>query len=211
METDIIKVAIVEDTDEIREALRVLINGSVGFECKSVFPDAEQALLNLPDVKPDVVVMDIHLPRLSGIEAVRRLKSIIPKTQFLMYTVHDDDDSIFDALAAGATGYILKKTSPAQIMIDIKDIVNGNSPMSGEIARRIVESMHRGKQLHKNATHDLTERESEILSLLQKGLLYKEIAQKLNISKDTVKKHIQHIYTKLQVQTRIEAVNKAFR
>lgn len=206
-----IKVAIVEDTDEIREALRVLINGSLGFECLNAFPDAESAILNLPGKDIDAVIMDIHLPKINGVKAVEHLKKVMPQTQFMMYTVHDDDDHVFEALRAGATGYILKRTSPAQILIDLKDLVNGCSPMSGEIARKIVESMQRGKQLSRKDAEELTEREMEILELLQKGLIYKEVADKLCISKDTVKKHIQHIYQKLQVQTRMEAVNKVFR
>ncbi len=208
---DNIRVAIVEDMEEIREALRVLINGSIGYECTHTFPDAESAIVKLPGINIDAVIMDIHLPKMNGVKAVEHLKKVMPGTQFIMYTVHDDDDHVFEALRAGATGYILKRTSPAQILIDLKDLVNGCSPMSGEIARKIVESMQRGKQLSKKDAEELTEREMEILELLQKGLIYKEIADKLCISKDTVKKHIQHIYQKLQVQTRMEAVNKVFR
>lgn len=206
-----IRVAIVEDKDEIREALRVLINGSIGYECVLTFPDAESAVATLPTNPVDAVIMDIHLPGITGDRAVAMLKPVLPDTQFMMFTIFDDDDHIFNALQAGATGYILKGTPPAKILNDIKDIVNGHSPMSGAIARRVIENMHRGMRIIKQETENLSSREIEILEHLQKGLMYKEIADKLFISKDTIKKHIQHIYKKLHVQTRMEAVNKTFR
>ncbi len=207
MET--INVAIVEDLEEIREALRVLINGSQGFSCTHVYADAEQALLELPNLKPDVALVDIHLPGLNGIECVQDLKDQMPATQFMMCTVYDDDDHIFDALKAGATGYILKRTSPAQILEAIRELHSGGSPMSSEVARRVINSIQK-KHAPSEAVEILTQREKEILDYLALGFLYKEIADKLTISKETVKKHIHNIYEKLQVQTRTEALNKAF-
>lgn len=204
-----ISVSIVEDTEDIREALRVLINGSTGFECRHVFPDAENALENMPADDIDVVLMDINLPGMDGIECMKALKPKMPRTQFMMCTVYDDDDYIFKALQSGATGYILKRTSPAQILEAIRDLHEGGSPMSSEIARRVVDSMQKKKRTS-GAVEMLTERETEILDFLAKGFLYKEIAAELSISKETVKKHIHNIYDKLQVQTRTEALNKAF-
>jgi DNA-binding NarL/FixJ family response regulator len=206
-----IRVSIVEDIREIRDALRVLINGSDGFQCIHVFQDAEEALENMPVDEVDVVLMDITLPRMSGIDCMKLLKPKMPGgVQFLMCSVHDDDDHIFNALQAGAAGYILKRTSPAQILEAISDIYAGGSPMSSEIARRVVAMI----QQQGTASPDvevLTDREQEILDLLSQGYLYKEIAEQLYISKLTVKKHIHNIYDKLQVQNRTEALNKARR
>jgi DNA-binding NarL/FixJ family response regulator len=204
-----IDVAIVEDLEEIREALRVLINGSQGFSCTHVYADAEQALVHLPDLEPDVALIDIHLPGKSGIECVQELKEQMTGTQFMMCTVYDDDDHIFDALKAGATGYILKRTSPAQILEAIRELHSGGSPMSSEVARRVINSIQK-KNAPSEATEILTQREKEILDFLALGFLYKEIADKLSISRETVKKHIHNIYEKLHVQTRTEALNKAF-
>ena len=204
-----INVSIVEDTEDIRNALHVLINGSKGFECVHVFADAEEALQNMSSKEIDVVLMDIGLPGMDGIECMKILKPEMPKTQFIMCTVYDDDDHIFNALRSGASGYILKRTSPAQILEAIRDLYEGGSPMSSEIARRVVESMHKSEK-RSEAVELLTPRENEILDLLAKGYLYKEIAAQLFISKETVKKHIHSIYDKLHVQTRTEALNKAF-
>jgi len=206
---DKIKVSIVEDTDDIRNALRVLVNGSKGFECVHVFPDAEEALQNMSSKDIDIVLMDIGLPGMNGIECMKTLKPEMPKAQFMMCTVYDDDDHIFNALKSGASGYILKRTSPAQILEAIQDLHEGGSPMSSEIARRVVDSMQKSKK-RSEATEMLTDREKEILDFLAKGFLYKEIAAELSVSKETVKKHIHNIYDKLHVQNRTEALNKAF-
>lgn len=206
---DEISVVIVEDIDDIRNAMRVLIGGSDGFKCQHVFENAEIALLQLPKLKPDVVLMDINMPGKNGIECVRELKPLLPETQFMMCTVYDDDDHIFNALQAGATGYILKRTSPAQILEAIRDLYSGGSPMSSEIARRVVASLQ-AKNKTNTASSILSDREKEILDYLAKGFLYKEIATALFISKETVKKHIHNIYEKLHVQTRTEALNKFF-
>jgi DNA-binding NarL/FixJ family response regulator len=210
MTDQVIRVSIVEDIPEIRDALRVLINGSVGFECKHVFRDAEEALDNMPGDEVDVVLMDITLPRMNGIECMKILKNRMPRVQFMMCSVHDDDDHIFNALQSGASGYILKRTSPAQILEAISDINAGGSPMSSEIARRVV-AMIQQKGTPTQEVEVLTEREKEILDLLAQGYLYKEIAEELFISKLTVKKHIHNIYEKLQVQNRTEALNRARR
>ncbi len=208
MET--IDVAIVEDVDEIREALRVLINGSQGFTCTQVFASAEAAITELPADPPDVGLIDIHLPGKSGIDCVQELKARMSQTQFMMCTVYDDDEHIFDALKAGATGYILKRTSPAQILEAIRELYSGGSPMSSEVARRVINSIQKKNSHSAEAVEVLTDREKEILDHLALGFLYKEIADKLSISKETVKKHIHNIYEKLHVQTRTEALNKAF-
>ncbi|MFC1732462.1 response regulator [candidate division KSB1 bacterium] len=206
---NIIQVSIVEDTDDIRNALRVLIDGSPGFECVHVYADAEEALRDMSSKDIDIVLMDIGLPGMDGIECMKKLKPEMPKAQFMMCTVYDDDDHIFNALRSGASGYILKRTSPAQILEAIHDLHEGGSPMSSEIARRVVDSMQK-KCKSSEAIELLTPRENEILDFLAKGYLYKEIAAELFISKETVKKHIHSIYDKLHVQTRTEALNKAF-
>ncbi len=202
-----ITVAIVEDNNEIREAMRTLINGSNGYTCLNAYPSATEAMDELPKLKLDVVLMDINMPGISGIEAVAILKTKMPATHFMMVTVFDDDENIFNALKAGATGYILKRTSPAQLLDLILEMHQGGSPMSPEIARRVVVSL----QNKKNETIEiLTDREKQILDLLAKGFLYKEIAVTLEVGYETVKKHIQNIYQKLQVQNKVEALNKAF-
>lgn len=209
MNEEKIIVSIVEDTEDIREALRVLINGSDGFECVHVYADAEEALDKMSANEINVVLMDINLPGMDGIGCMKTLKPAMPNAQFMMCTVYDDDDHIFNALQSGASGYILKRTSPAQILEAIRDLHEGGSPMSSEIARRVVDSMQRTRK-PSEAVELLTEREKEILDFLAKGYLYKEIATELFISKETVKKHIHNIYNKLHVQTRTEALNKAY-
>ncbi len=201
-----ITVAIVEDNNDIREAMRVLINGSAGFSCTNVFSTADEAVVELPKFISNIILMDIQMPGMKGIECVSILKEKMPDSHFMMVTVFEDDDNIFNALKAGASGYILKRTSPAQILEAIKEMYYGGSPMSPEIARRVVISL----QKTKNNTEILTNREKEILDFLAKGFLYKEIATELDISYETVKKHIQNIYEKLQVQNKVEALNKAF-
>ena len=209
MSEQTIRVSVVEDINEIRDALRALINGTEGFECRHVFRDAEEAIEKMPLSELDVVLMDISLPRMNGIECMTILKKNNPGVQFMICTVHDDDDHIFNALQSGASGYILKRTSPAQILEAISDLYAGGSPMSSEIARRVVASIQKKGQVSSDA-EILTEREKEILDLLAQGYLYKEIATELYISKLTVKKHIHNIYDKLHVQTRTEALNKAY-
>ena len=202
-----IRVSIVEDTDDIREAMRVLINGSQGFECIHVFPDGETALLGLPSNDIDVVLMDINLPGMNGIECMRQVKDKMPQAQFMMCTVYDDDECIFSALESGATGYLLKRTSPAQILEAIRDLHEGGSPMSSEIARRVVAAMQKKNKPSANA-EILSDREKEILDFLAKGFLYKEIAETMQVTYATVHTRIRHIYEKLHVHSRTEAVAK---
>jgi DNA-binding NarL/FixJ family response regulator len=203
-----IKVSIVEDIKDIREGLQLLINSNDAFSCMHTYPSAEDALLNLPKALPDVVLMDIHLPGINGIEAVKRLKPLYPSVQFIMSTVYDDDENIFESLKAGATGYLLKKTSPAKILEAITEVYNGGSPMSAQIARQVIGTFQKKNPI--DEASELTPREKEILKALSKGLRYKEIAHEMQISMDTVRTHVRHIYEKLQVQSRTDAVNKVY-
>ena len=168
MNENIITVSIVEDSDAIREALHVVINGSTGFECIHVYADAESALEDMPSREIDVVLMDINLPVMNGIECMTLLKNKMPDTQFMMCTVYENDDAIFSALESGATGYLLKRTSPAQILEAIRELQEGGSPMSSEIARRVVEGMQ-GKKMSSGSLETLTDREKEILQFWTSG------------------------------------------
>jgi DNA-binding NarL/FixJ family response regulator len=206
MET--IRVCVVEDIPEIREGVRFVINQTPGFECTSVFENAEDAVSGLPGLKPHIVVMDINLPGMSGIECIRRVKAGAPHTQFVMFTVFEDSEQVFEALAAGASGYLLKKTPPHKIIEALHELHEGGSPMSASIARKVVTSFQ--KQPPREESHNLSVREKEILDWLSKGLLYKEIADKLSISTGTVRQHIHNIYEKLHVQNRTEAINKVY-
>ncbi|HVW15705.1 MAG TPA: response regulator transcription factor [Mucilaginibacter sp.] len=203
-----IDVAIVEDIKEIREGLKILINLSEGFSCEKVYSTAEQALQSLPLAKPDVVLMDINLPGISGIECVKQLKPICPDTQFIMSTVYEDDENIYESLKAGATGYLLKKTVPSRILEAISEVYDGGSPMSTQIARRVIASFQKEDNIA--SSEILTSREKEILKNLSDGLRYKEIAAKLKISIETVRSHARRIYEKLHVQSRTEALNKVY-
>ncbi len=202
-----IDVAIVEDHDDIREGLAALINGAEGFRCVATYANAETALEELPELEPDVVLMDIGLPGISGIECIPILKAQHPQMQIMMLTIYEDDDKIFNSLKAGATGYILKKTPPAQLLQAIHDLHNGGSPMSSQIARKVVQTF---QSLHAPSptAEPLSKREQEILSYLAKGHLYKEIAATLHLSVETVRTHLRNIYEKLHVRTRTEAVVK---
>lgn len=201
-------VAIVEDIKEIREGLKLLIDERDGFECRYSFSSAEEALIALPKIKPDVVLMDIHLPGMNGIECIKKLKPLCENTLFIMSTVYEDDDNIFESLKAGASGYLLKKTSPDKILEAIREVVNGGSPMSGQIARRVISSFQKKDSI--DASEILTNKEKEILKALAKGLRYKEIAELMTISIETVRSHARNIYEKLQVQSRTEALNKIY-
>lgn len=205
-----IKVAIVEDDSKIRESIKLILNGTQEFSCIAVYEDAESALYDLPSKNPDVVLMDINLPQMSGIECVRLLKQKIPEILIIMLTMYQDFLKIFNSLQAGAVGYLLKSSSPIEILQAIKDVSNGGSPMSAQIARKVVQSFYRPNSDFK-ATVKLTERETEILDLLSKGYINKEIAELLSISPDTVHNHLRRIYEKLQVHTRTEAVVKYLR
>jgi DNA-binding NarL/FixJ family response regulator len=202
-----IKIALVEDDNTVREGLQMLIQGTPGFECIATFACGERAIEELPGLKPDVVLMDINLPGISGIDCITQLKEHHPDIIFIMLTVFEDNEAIFRSLTAGASGYLLKQTPPAKLLEAIVDVYHGGSPMSSEIARKVVQSFQHPSTLFK-PENSLTKREEEVLALLSKGFLYKEIADMSNISIDTVRSHIRHIYEKLQVNTRTEAILK---
>jgi DNA-binding NarL/FixJ family response regulator len=199
-----IRVAIVEDQDEVREGLAYLVDSAEGFHCAGAYADAETALDELDRSAPDVVLMDIGLPRMDGIEATRRVRERRPATQVMMLTVYEDEGRIFDSLRAGATGYVLKKTPPAQLLEWIGVLHGGGSPISSQIARRVIEVFHHPTPAT-DATADLTPREREILELLVRGYRYAEIGEQLFISLDTVRTHVRHVYEKMQVRSRAEA------
>ena len=202
-----IRVAIVEDRSEVRQGLAYLISGSEGFDCVATFEDAESALAAMDDLEVDVVLLDIGLPGMSGIDALPQLKKKRPRAQVMMLTVYEDDDRIFQSLQAGATGYVLKKTPPSELLKNIIMLNNGGSPMSSQIARRVVETFHKPAALPA-VEEALTPREQEILELLVQGYRYREIAEELFVSLDTVRTHIRHIYEKLHVRSRTEAAMK---
>jgi DNA-binding NarL/FixJ family response regulator len=203
-----ISVSIVEDDAGVRATLAELIDGSPGFRCLSQHGTAENALQDIPGANPNVVLMDINLPGLSGVDCVRRLKPLLPQTQIIMLTVYQNIEHIFNALAAGATGYLLKQTPPAQLLAAIRDVHGGGSPMSSHIARKIVQSFQRPATAAHAETQNLSPREAEVLDLLAKGYLYKEIADRTGLTYATVHTHIRHIYEKLHVRSRAQAVAK---
>jgi len=203
----LIHIAIVEDDKTIREGLQMLISGSPGFTCIAAYGSAEDAIAAWPDPPPDVALMDINLPGMNGIDCLISLKTLHPTVQFIMLTIFEASDAIFKSLAAGASGYLLKQTPPAKLLEAIEDVFRGGSPMSGEIARKVVQSFQNPPELPE-ALKQLSKREEDVLSLLAKGFLYKEIAEKLFISIETVRAHIRKIYEKLQVNTRTEATLK---
>lgn len=203
-----ISVAIVEDNPAIREGLSLLIDGSEGFSCKQIYSNAEEAIKKIPISPPDVVLMDINLPGASGIEAVRQLKPKCPSIQFMMCTIYENDEHIFESLKVGANGYLLKKTAPAKMLEAITEIYNGGSPMSGQIARKVITAFQPANQKGEDG---LSERELEIVDALAKGYRYKEIADNYFVSIETVRSHIRNIYEKLQVHSRTDAINKVFK
>ncbi|MFA7419059.1 MAG: response regulator transcription factor [Melioribacteraceae bacterium] len=206
-EKESIKIVLVEDKKEIRDGLNAIISGAHGFEFVAGFADAETALKEIPSLKADVVLMDINLPNMSGIECVKKLKPLLTTTQIIMLTMYDDNEHVFEALKSGASGYLLKRTSPTKILEAVEEVVAGGSPMSMQIARMVVQSFS-VKPLKSNLDQKLTEREFEILGQLSKGLRYKEIADNLFISIETVRTHLRKIYEKLQVRNSTEAVLK---
>jgi RNA polymerase sigma factor (sigma-70 family) len=205
-----VTVSIVEDSDKLRETLVRVLNRADGFHCVSHYANAEDALKDLPQAKPDVVLMDINLPGMNGVECVRQLKKIAPEIQVMMLTVYEDTENIFDALAAGASGYMLKRTAGKELLEAIEEVKRGGSPMTTHIARKVVQSFQRSAEAEAQ-TESLSEREQQVLDLLSRGLIYKEIAEKLGISYETVHTYIRRIYEKLQVRTRTEAVAKFLR
>jgi DNA-binding NarL/FixJ family response regulator len=204
-----IRVAIVEDLHDIRRGLSALIGGSPGFKCVGEYADGEEAVAAIPSVKPDIVLMDIDMPRMNGIECIKQLKVNLPELQIMMLTVFEDDEKIFQALLAGANGYLLKKTPPAKLLEAIQELHSGGSPMSSQIARKVVGAFQKMGE-SKKETENLSVREHEILSYLAKGFRYKEIAGELFISVETVRTHLRNIYEKLHVRSGTEAVLKYF-
>jgi RNA polymerase sigma factor (sigma-70 family) len=203
-----IKVCIVEDVKEVRDGIVSLLTMDDRFEMLAAYPNAETAVEGIPAWEPDVTIMDINLPGVNGVECIKIVKKSCPKCQFIMFTIYEDDEKVFEALNAGATGYLLKKTPLSKIADSLAELHEGGSPMSTQIARKVI------NQFKKNEASEvidiLSTRENESLHLLAKGLLYKEIAEKLGISVATVRQHIHRIYEKLHVQNRTEAINKAF-
>ena len=202
-----ITVSIVEDDAPVRDVLTEWIRGADGFKCVGVYENAEVALAALPQEKPSVVLMDINMPGMSGIECVRRLKPQMLGTQFMMLTVYEDPDHIFKALSSGASGYMLKRTPRTELLAAVMDVHAGGSPMSSNIARKIVQSFQRFNT-SPTETDNLSPREREVLELLARGYLYKEIAEALHISVPTVNSHIRRIYEKLHVRSRSQAIAK---
>lgn len=202
-----ISVSIVEDSDQVRATLARLINRAEGFSCLNQYASAEAALEGLTKERPNVVLMDINLPGINGVECVRRLKQLAPEIQVMMLTVYEDTENIFNALAAGATGYLLKRTSTQELLAAIREVNQGGSPMTTHIARKVVQSFQRTSPTAA-PTESLSPREQEVLDFLARGFLYKEIADNLGISYETVHTYIRRIYEKLQVRTRTEAVAK---
>jgi len=202
-----IRIAVVEDDKMVREGLQMLLEGSPGFSCVATYANGEDAMVSLPEIEPDVVLMDINLPGMNGFECIRSLKALDLSMLFIMLTVFENADTIFNSLSAGASGYLLKQTPPAKLLEAIQDVYGGGSPMSNEIARKVVESFQK-PIIASEPLVGLTKREEELLSYLAKGYLYKEIAGLMFISIDTVRSHIRKIYEKLQVNTRTEATLK---
>jgi len=202
-----ITISIVEDHDQFRNTLEIIIRGQKDFALVNSYSNAEKAIQDLPENPPDIVITDITLPGMKGTELIMKLKTILPQTQFMVCSIHDDNDTIFETLKSGASGYILKVPVTAEdILRAIRDLYNGGSPMSPFIARKVINSFQKPVV---NEVHSLLSlREKEVLELLSKGLLYKEIAEQLGVSTETVKKHLKNIYQKLHVQNKVEAVNK---
>ena len=202
-----ISVSIVEDNEQLRGTLARVLNRAEGFRCVSHYGSAEAALEGLVKDRPEVVLMDINLPGMNGVECVRQLKQAMPQAMVIMLTVYEDTENIFNALAAGASGYLLKRTKSAELLEAIKEVHRGGSPMTTHIARKVVQSFQKAG-LSPQPTENLSQREQEVLDCLSQGFFYKEIAEKLGISYETVHTYIRRIYEKLQVRTRTEAVAK---
>jgi two-component system, NarL family, response regulator LiaR len=205
-----ITVAVIEDLIDYRNGLVAMIDWTEGYKCVGAYESAEEAKLFLEEIKPQVCICDIGLPGINGIELIKWIKNKLPDTLCMMCTAYDADEKVFEALQAGAYGYILKSVQPGKIIEAIEELVNGGSPMSSEIARKVLLKMHSIKQPIDSKNYTLTPKEKEILEELAKGLLYKEIASEKNISIETVKRHCYNIYTKMHVSNRTEAINKYF-
>jgi DNA-binding NarL/FixJ family response regulator len=203
-----ITICIIEDLIEIQKGLQTIIESDSRFKLLKSFENAEEAIAQLPLLNPDIVLTDINLPGKSGIDCIIEIRNEIPDTQFIMFTIYEDNDQVFEALKAGASGYILKNTSPEKIIESLLELNEGGSPMSPKIARKVLTSFN--VTTNNNVNDLISKREQEVLELLSKGFLYKEIGDKLNITLSTVKRHLNHVYTKLQVQNKTEAINKMY-
>ena len=203
-----IRVSIVEDLAEVREGLVELVQSDEELSMVGSFKDAESAIQKLTQLQADVVLMDINLPGMSGIDCIKAIKEKCSSTQFMMFTVYENDEKVLQALKAGASGYLLKRTDPQRIIESIKELNQGGSPMSSNIARKLLNLFVHEKTITKKEV--LSDRENEVLQLLADGLLYKEIADRLYIGHGTVRQHLHNIYEKLHVHNRTEAVNKYF-
>ena len=205
-----ITVAIVDDEPDLRENIAGFVDGTEGFRCTRVFASAEEALAQIPKNAPDVVLMDINMGGMNGIDCVRQLKPKLPATQIVMLTVFEDTEKIFSALAAGASGYLLKRMPPAKLLEAIREVHEGGSPMSAPIARKVVQSLQTTRP-GSDLNVDLSPREREVLDGLAEGHAYKQISDSLGVSIHTVRNYIRRIYEKLHVQSRTEAVAKYLR
>ena len=206
-----IKVAIVEDNNTIREGLAALINGTEGYTCVGAYSTSEKFLQQIPSTDIDVALMDIGLPGMNGIDALKKAREINPDLNILMLTIYEESEVVFEALCAGACGYLVKKTPPLRLLDAIKDIYEGGSPMSSQIARQVINEFQKEKISISKNEYSLSNREKEVLNLLSNGKSYQEIGDRLFISVDTVRHHIRNIYKKLHVHTQSEAVAKAIR
>jgi DNA-binding NarL/FixJ family response regulator len=202
-----VNLAIVEDKTGFRDSLAKMLNEAQGFRCAHTYGSAEEALQGIPEAAPDVVLMDINLPGMNGVECVRRLHTLAPAVRVIMLTVYENTENIYAALKAGASGYILKRTSPAKLLEAIQDVVDGGAPMSSAIARKVVQSFQQAPPASGNV-ENLSSREQEVLDMLAKGFLYKEISDQLHLGLGTIKTYVRRIYEKLHVQSRTEAVIK---
>lgn len=206
-----IQISIIEDVEEYRTALQIMLNSTPGFECTQTYSNGEAAVRDIPKHQPDIVLVDINLPRMSGIQVMERLKKEFPKIQFMVLTVFEDDEKIFNALSAGASGYLLKSTPTNKIMEAIRELHDGGSPMSTSIARKVVASFRMPTNEFANPYEQLlTLREKEVLEMLSQGKLYRQISEELFITMQTVKSHCHNIYEKLHVTTKTEAINKVY-
>lgn len=205
-----ISMSVVEDMDEVRQKIKRIIDESEEFICLSTYSNAEKALEELPRLSPDIVLMDINLPGMSGIECIKEVKKKCPQIQFMMFTIYENSEQVYEALAAGANGYLLKQTPPEEILRALKELYEGGAPMSTHIARKVVSFFQKENKNNPEHSADLSKREKQVLELLSKGFLYKEISDQLFISTGTVRQHIHNIYEKLHVQNRTEAINKFY-
>jgi len=199
-----ITIGIVEDNRDLRASLKRMVEAAPGYKCVCVCETAEDALEQMATVKPEVVLMDIHLPNRSGIECTRRLRDMCPATQVLILTVYEDYDSILNALKAGASGYLLKRSSSRDILKAIAEVKEGGAPMSTQIARKVVASFREPSKSSQSAENSLSEREAEVLAFMTQGHSEKEIAEKMHVSVNTIKSHRKHVYQKLHVRSRSE-------